>query len=509
MNRVFIRGQGILASILVLMLVLSPLQTLAQEAETPTSSPSIETPTDSSTTSSPDTSTETIPPTESASELSLPEEFSSPSSEEEIPIEEIPPPMSLFSSSDPAPLPESLTQFTYQTSPSKVDQVSGALTQRLPLVVPPGRNGLDPDLALQYNSQRAEDDIVGYGWNISIPYIERVNKKGSERLYTDNYFTSSLGGDLATTSLATSTPVEYRHKVEDGSFLKYAYSNNAWVAYDKNGTKYTFGTTTQARQFDVASSTQIYRWMIEEIRDTNNNFIRFEYTKDSNQIYPYKIYYTGYNSTDGIFLVEFTKSARPDAYVSYKAGFEVETAYRITEVKTSVNGQWVRKYTLSYTSGNNGNRSLLQSVQETGRDENAVELPLPAITFEYASSTSLFYEPSEDQTLYTSALVVGDRNGDALNDITISYIGHSPVVPWYRFWTNTGTNGSFSETFEEDTTLVPETWATENGVGRYLAADSRTKLIDINADGKNDLIVSSSHGSSAPIQSFYINTYAP
>src|SRR3989344_2146474 len=114
MNRVFIRGQGILASILVLMLVLSPLQTLAQEAETPTSSPSIETPTDYSTTSSPDTSTETIPPTESASELSLPEEFSSPSSEEEIPIEEIPPPMSLFSSSDPAPLPESLTQFTYQ-----------------------------------------------------------------------------------------------------------------------------------------------------------------------------------------------------------------------------------------------------------------------------------------------------------------------------------------------------------------------------------------------------------
>ena len=43
----------------------------------------------------------------------------------------------------------------------------------LPLDIPPGRNGLQPDVTLDYNSQRTQDSIVGYGWQLSIPYIQR------------------------------------------------------------------------------------------------------------------------------------------------------------------------------------------------------------------------------------------------------------------------------------------------------------------------------------------------
>ena len=63
--------------------------------------------------------------------------------------------------------------FTFQSMQPKIDKATGALTQRISLEIPPGRNGLQPDLALEYNSQRFKDSIVGYGWNISIPYIER------------------------------------------------------------------------------------------------------------------------------------------------------------------------------------------------------------------------------------------------------------------------------------------------------------------------------------------------
>ena len=61
---------------------------------------------------------------------------------------------------------------------------SGAFTQRLPLDIPPGRNGLQPDVTLDYNSQRTQDSIVGYGWQLSIPYIQRLNKTGSQNLYS-------------------------------------------------------------------------------------------------------------------------------------------------------------------------------------------------------------------------------------------------------------------------------------------------------------------------------------
>jgi hypothetical protein len=72
---------------------------------------------------------------------------------------------------------------------------------------------------------------------------------------------------------------------------------------------------------------------------------------------------------------------------SYKSGFLVRTTDRITEIKASVSGSWVRKYALSYTSGQNGARSLLASVQVTGRDELGSELTLPATAFAYSSTT--------------------------------------------------------------------------------------------------------------------------
>src|SRR5262249_11804973 len=161
--------------------------------------------------------------------------------------------------------------------------------------------------------------------------------------------------------------------------------------YDKNGTRYTFGASDQAQQNASASSTTIYKWMLEEIRDTNNNFVRYLYTKDSGQIYPSQITYTGNGGTAGIFTVNFTKASRPDPYTSYLPSFKVSTNYRISAITAAVNGTVVREYDLSYTSGNNGVRSLLSSVQELGWDANHQnQVTLPAMTFGYISSTTAF-----------------------------------------------------------------------------------------------------------------------
>jgi hypothetical protein len=61
---------------------------------------------------------------------------------------------------------------------------------------------MQPDLSLIYNSRNTDQDsVVGYGWWLSIPYIERLNKTGSQDLYGSNaYFTSSLDGELAVAS---------------------------------------------------------------------------------------------------------------------------------------------------------------------------------------------------------------------------------------------------------------------------------------------------------------------
>ena len=174
---------------------------------------------------------------------------------------------------DVAPTIDNQDLFGYRSLLPRVEGSTGDLTESVKLEIPPGRNGLTPEISLDYNSQNLTDGIVGYGWSLSIPYIERLNKTGSERLYTDGYFVSSLGGELATTTTAN----EYRHRIEDGRFIKYTFSNNVWTAYDKDGTRYLFGTTTQAQQAATTSPSNVYRWMLEEVRDANDNFIKYEY----------------------------------------------------------------------------------------------------------------------------------------------------------------------------------------------------------------------------------------
>src|SRR5215471_7618258 len=105
---------------------------------------------------------------------------------------------------DGTPTITNASVFSDPTQLSKVDGESGAFTQKIPLDIPPGRSGLQPDVSLQYNSQNTSDSIVGYGWSLSIPYIQRLNKTGSQNLYASpSYFTSSIDGELAFDGITT------------------------------------------------------------------------------------------------------------------------------------------------------------------------------------------------------------------------------------------------------------------------------------------------------------------
>src|SRR3989338_659974 len=259
----------------------------------------------------------------------------------------------------------------------EADESTGALVYRYPIEVPPGRNGLQPQFELTYNSQNAEEgSLLGYGWSLSIPSIERQNKHGAEQMYARHDFTSSLSGELVDLSSGNFGP-----KVESGEFLSYTFASNTWTVKDKKGATYKFGATTQALQDDPADSSKVYKWMLEEVRDTNDNFVRYEYFKDQGQIYPGKIFYTGSGSTDGPFEVELVRESRTDVVKSYSASFTLTTTYRIYEIQSKVNGDWVRKFTLSYSAGSNGYRSLLIGIAESGKDEANTLAALPQTHF--------------------------------------------------------------------------------------------------------------------------------
>ena len=95
------------------------------------------------------------------------------------------------------------------------NNIHGSFIYHYPLSIPPGRQGLQPSLELTYNSYNTSvNGFVGYGWNLAIPSIERLNKTGLEDLYGATDLTSSLWGELEAVSLTDTTHGTYGAKVE-------------------------------------------------------------------------------------------------------------------------------------------------------------------------------------------------------------------------------------------------------------------------------------------------------
>ena len=150
----------------------------------------------------------------------------------------------------------------------KVDNTSGAFTLSVPIDLPPGRSGLQPNLSLNYNSQNTQNGNLGYGWNLSIPYIQRLNKIGSNNLYNANYFTSSLDGELVTTfsttttTISTTTPTTTIPTSNIAAYWKFDESSgNASDATGNGNTLVTSsGVTYTAGLIGNAASLSTLRW---------------------------------------------------------------------------------------------------------------------------------------------------------------------------------------------------------------------------------------------------------
>lgn len=364
------------------------------------------------------------------------------------------------------------------------DPSTGALTYSYPIKTPPGRNGIQPDLNLIYNSQNpSQDSAFGYGWSISIPYISRVNKTGTDQLYSSNYFTSSLSGDLILVSGSTYAP-----RVENGDFLKYTFASNTWTVTDKKGTVYTFGSQAATRQDNPNDSTQIFKWMLEKVQDTNGNFISYTYFKDAGQIYPSSIVYTNNGLNAGIFEVDFLRQTRTDAAMSYSTAFLVTSHYVVNEIDAKTSGAVTRKYILAFATGDNSARSILSTVTESGTDEvSGITTTLPTVTLTHNKNASTGWSNSHWSwptdavpDFYTGSTIVADINGDGLPDIMRSTNDANGITTQKTYLNNGDGTWTLSTAYTPPTIF----YAAPGGQGQNYGVIA----LDVNGDGLPDLI---------------------
>ena len=349
---------------------------------------------------------------------------------------------------------------------------SGAAAYNIPIGVPPGRAGMAPSLSLIYNSYQGSG-WIGVGWSLDLGAIQRSAKRGVN--YSANDYVAAMNGSYSELVPASDWGANYYASKIEGAFLKHYLnlSTGGWEVTAKDGTKYYYGTTSASRQ---DSAYGVFKWCLDKVQDTKDNYMVVTYWKDQGEIYLDRIDYTGNGSLSPTNYVKFYPESRTDIPSMYPGNSLVRTAYRLKTVETYSNGLLQKKYVLNYGNSTSTSRSLLNTVTVYGSDGITA---LPSTGFGWTQASGF-----EDRGAWISGVYAeyapypgrvrnADVNGDGKADIVIGPDG-------YGQWLVMLSTGS---SFEDKGAWISGAYA------NYAPYPDRIRNADVNGDGKADIVI--------------------
>lgn len=398
-------------------------------------------------------------------------------------------------------LSDSITNGAISNStPLEVDAYTGSISTSFSVEVPPGRNGIRPELNLSYNGS-GRDGFLGTGWFLNIGSIERSSQNGVPKYDSSDEFVFQLNNSNQKLINIPSTN-QYHMEIE-GEFTKIENIDPYWIVTDKKGVRYYFGETDQARERDPGSpSTRISKWYLERVVDVHGNEMELTYMRDGEKVYPSKIEYTG-NPTQALSPyaeIRFSYINRTDIQTGYIYGFLMESNLLLDKIEIFADSNLQRSYELGYTASSSTQKSLLTTIQTKGSDGSA----FPAVTsYQYQSDKGVtltsgwnlpanitFSAPSGLGGYKDYGVRFVDLNGDAYPDIVRSYKDNSTGSLTNEIYIHDRING-----WE-----LSSTWSLPSGLDPFIIQDTPfftqvvnnrdkgIRIADIDGDGYNDLI---------------------
>lgn len=317
----------------------------------------------------------------------------------------------------------------------------GAAHYQIPIVIPPGRKGMQPSVSLNYSS-RSGNGIAGVGWSVSAgSAISRCaatpaqDIKGSGVTYGSKDKLCLDGQRLIVVSgLYGASGAEYRTELD--SFTKIIQSgsmnsSSSWfTVYYKNNKKSVYGSTSGSKH-TVSGRDEILRWAIANTQDLSGNTISYDYGNYSSGENLLKtIYYTGNSGSNGDREVRFIYESRPDTRRSYMAGGLTTNSKRLDKIQTVYQFQVVREYKLTYEISPFSERSLLKEITECA--DNVCLKPTKVSTYKAnyswantgsSSSANKKLEEIGKMVEPGDKLFHIDLNGDGVLEVIYSHFG--------------------------------------------------------------------------------------
>ena len=395
----------------------------------------------------------------------------------------------------------------------------GGATYSIPIELPAGINGMQPSLALTYNSQGG-NGLVGWKWDLSgLSSITRTGKT----LYHDGAIGGVslddgndrflLDGQRLIAVASYDDSIEYKLEQDDMSrIMAYKVTEELYGHHctynviDKfriwkaDGTILEYGFTEDSRINPQSGVMMAMCWLLNKVSDRNGNSIGYYYTEiqQTGEHYIDSIQYTS-NANLSIspeFTVRFGYKNKLDYEFGYIAGNIMQQKRLLTNIIIAKRGLGdLTRYTLQYSNtGTHAMSSYLNNMmyhrligitlEKEGKSLNPTRIIWERDeTQAYQSNAS--YKIELDTTYLNNFIFVGDFNADGFSDvITVPYKGEGcatyPGPVDMNVLINQG-DGSFC--------LSPSlSMNTANGTPLATNLDW-IHVIDINDDGFDDIIL--------------------
>lgn len=405
----------------------------------------------------------------------------------------------------------------------------GSPSYSIPIEVPPGTNGVQPQLTLEYASVKS-NGILGVGWTLrGLSTITRVGSilpqdgiKGGVSLTSGDRFAingqrlvaykDSSGNVLLTTAQRNAAygqnGTEYRTEVESWMRI-FSYGNCgggpcSFIAYSKDGTVTEFAGTADSR-IQPAGAAAVLSWAVNKVTDRNGNYVRIQYDQQASAgtYVPLQIDYTG-NSKSGQApqrALVFGYQNRTDSITNFIAGVSTNCFALVNTIQTYLDldgdGQnvvsktnLVKTYTIAYNTSNTTGRSIMDSISISDASGN----PLPATHFNWSNASlqqyfadTLSLLPSGFSKVLSDDVqkVKADFNGDGRLDIALLQNNASTVPVVFS-----NSNGNFAVTQQPS----PSGFS-----GYFNNSGVSVQTGDFNGDGLTDIAFFQNNSNTVPV----------
>ncbi len=358
--------------------------------------------------------------------------------------------------------------------------LNGAANYNIPINIPPGINGIAPQISLNYSSQRG-NGLAGFGWNINgVSVITRIpstkiHDGTIDPVDFDNYDRFALDGQRLVLKNVTDSYGGNGTVYETESFSNLKITSlgvhpqgaNYGPAYFKieypDGSFAIYGNSTDSRT--------IADWAITYSQNPQGVRINYNYNNSSNSLYISSISYGALSTGTPINIINFdyTGFSRTRTEVFYLGGLAVVKTPILNKISVIGDGVGYRNYELTYDATDLGYNRLIKVTEKNGNNT----LSYNPTVFNYDNTADSLFSNTSTSSLSVSNInfsnsvnVSGDFNGDGKMDFVIYPTTGTDAKKMFWLFDNIqgqGTNmGWSSGTIAPFETIFASTWLSGN-----------------------------------------------